>query len=271
MSKEEVLEFCHNAAPEDHISEERVANKVLPLPGGFVVKYGQLVNEHEAASQKRARLLGDLSLVYVPEVVDFFTFSDEGYLIMERIYGDSPSELSQEQYSHVRTMTKHLHSITSNNDIGPLGGGPPQGVLFERVADSLFDSKLSIERCFSKWSGHPLSLHDQEFVLCHMDIAPRNIVWREHDKPCLIDWVGAGWYPRCFEYVVQYQTCANHNSFTREFNKIFHFTEREQLVINNVMRGSDMAEVYHKSCRRDARLTLTCILAHQGRKASLPC
>jgi thiamine kinase-like enzyme len=42
-----------------------------------------------------------------------------------------------------------------------------------------------------------------ELVLCHLDIAPRNILWREDGSICFLDWASAGFYPRSFEFAAQ--------------------------------------------------------------------
>ena len=41
-------------------------------------------------------------------------------------------------------------------------------------------------------------------MLCHLDIAPRNILWLEDGSLCLIDWASAGYYPRLFEFCAQW-------------------------------------------------------------------
>lgn len=37
-------------------------------------------------------------------------------------------------------------------------------------------------------------------VLCQLDIAPRNIIWLDDGRVCLLDWVSAGFYPRLLEF-----------------------------------------------------------------------
>jgi thiamine kinase-like enzyme len=41
-------------------------------------------------------------------------------------------------------------------------------------------------------------------VFCHLDIAPRNILWQEDGTLCIVDWASAGFYPRLFEFCVQW-------------------------------------------------------------------
>jgi thiamine kinase-like enzyme len=38
--------------------------------------------------------------------------------------------------------------------------------------------------------------------MCHLDIAPRNILYLPDSSICLIDWATAGFYPRLFEVCI---------------------------------------------------------------------
>jgi len=55
-----------------------------------------------------------------------------------------------------------------------------------------------------KHDGLSLSFQecDLKLVLCHLDIAPRNILWLDEDDGalCIVDWASAGYYPRIFEW-----------------------------------------------------------------------
>jgi thiamine kinase-like enzyme len=44
-----------------------------------------------------------------------------------------------------------------------------------------------------------LILQKYPLVLCHLDLAPRNIIWLADGSVCFIDWASAGFYPRFFE------------------------------------------------------------------------
>lgn len=58
-----------------------------------------------------------------------------------------------------------------------------------------FNSRLFAEQ------GQVQFDHTGPFVLCHLDIAPRNIIWCDDGCICLLDWASAGFYPRLLEYV----------------------------------------------------------------------
>ncbi|OBT49687.1 hypothetical protein VE04_10270, partial [Pseudogymnoascus sp. 24MN13] len=51
------------------------------------------------------------------------------------------------------------------------------------------------------------SFLDDELVLTHQDIAPRNIILDAEGKAWLIDWAYAGAYPRGFERAAMVRQC----------------------------------------------------------------
>ncbi|KAJ5882714.1 kinase-like protein [Penicillium subrubescens] len=97
---------------------------------------------------------------------------------------------------------------TLRHDIpGPLSGGICRGLLFPETEDLVFDSINEMEKWFNSrlFAHNPkLTFQGCELVLCHLDIAPRNILWQEDGSLCLIDWASAGYYPRLFEFCAQW-------------------------------------------------------------------
>jgi thiamine kinase-like enzyme len=47
-----------------------------------------------------------------------------------------------------------------------------------------------------------LALEKYPLVLCHLDLAPRNMIRLEDGSLCLLDWKSAGFYPRFFEVCI---------------------------------------------------------------------
>lgn len=89
---------------------------------------------------------------------------------------------------------------------GSLGGGYTRGLLFSDAEDLRFESTNTLQAWFnSRLHAHQsqLSLRNFELVLCHLDIAPRNIIWQDDGSVCLLDWASAGFYPRIFEFCAQ--------------------------------------------------------------------
>lgn len=50
---------------------------------------------------------------------------------------------------------------------------------------------------------YTVKLQGLKQVLCHLDVASRNILWKDSKVPCLIDWAFADYYPRVFEFCAQ--------------------------------------------------------------------
>ena len=44
-----------------------------------------------------------------------------------------------------------------------------------------------------------LALKEYPLVLCHLDLALRNIIWLEDGSICFVDWASAGFYSRLFK------------------------------------------------------------------------
>jgi hypothetical protein len=110
------------------------------------------------------------------------------------------------------TALDHLATIPLPNKQGPgpIGSGPLQGYLW---SDSGIHSSFASISEMDSWMNGILakyrpSLDDGNFdftseklVLCHTDLAPRNILWL-HGQVALLDWGSAGFYPRIFETYV---------------------------------------------------------------------
>jgi hypothetical protein len=104
----------------------------------------------------------------------------------------------------IANILAYFATLHSQNP-GPLGGGPSRGLIFSDTEDVTFDSTQSMEDWFnSKLSKHnpKISFQGCKLVLCHLDIAPRNLLWLDNGDICLIDWASAGYYPRLFEFCV---------------------------------------------------------------------
>lgn len=90
---------------------------------------------------------------------------------------------------------------------GPFPRSPPCGLLFSPDdGEAIFADVKDLEQWWT-WRllpGEPAAqLQGLGLVLCHLDVAPRNIVWRDSEAPCLIDWASAGYYPRIFGFCTQ--------------------------------------------------------------------
>ena len=211
-STQQIIDFCNNAlANKRVVGGSKYGNVVVKLSDLAVVKYGLGVTAQEARAQSFAYDNLDHQIVHVPRVLRFFSvqndrYSSVGYLVMEFVHGQSLESIDWAKSQHlVRNISMSLHHINMiiGSIAGPIGGGQAHGPLWSEYGSrSHFESKNDIQ----KWLNERLAL-DQQIVdlsthqlrLCHLDVAPRNLLILPNDKICLLDWATAGFYPRLFE------------------------------------------------------------------------
>lgn len=208
LSDRELIKFCLEGPQNRIIGGTQEGNLVVRISEDTVVKFGMGLSEDEANNQRRAYELVDHDVVHVPRVHGFF--NDElgrGYLVMEYIEGRVIDPLDDpELIAKVARVLDHFCSITANRP-GSLWGGPCRGLLWPDSEDLNFEDKGQMERWFNSrlFAGEgKVSFRDCDLVLCHLDIAPRNIIWQPDGRICLVDWASAGFYPRLFEYWAQW-------------------------------------------------------------------
>lgn len=211
-STQEIINFCRNASTDKRvIGGTKYGNLVVRLSDLVVVKYGLGVTEQEARAQRFAYDNLDHQIVYVPQVLRFFSVSDDGYasvgyLVMEFVHGQSLESIDWSKSQHlVHNISMSLHHInkTIGSRAGPIGGGQAHGSLWSEYGScSHFESKNDIQ----KWLNERLALDQQSvdlsthsLCLCHLDVAPRNLLILPEDRICVFDWASAGFYPRLFE------------------------------------------------------------------------
>lgn len=205
----EIIAYCSNppAAILDAIPLGGYSNKVIPIPCQAVVKYGGGVKAEEFTNLQRAYLLLDPSVVRVPRPYRFFQDGDIGYLVMEYMEGTIIEELTDP--FHINQIGRALEHFSSFQSLqpGPLCGGISRGILWSEGTTTeypLCGSVENLEHWFNRRLEHDglcLSFKECDFVLCHLDIAPRNMLWLPGDGTSLgiVDWASAGYYPRIFE------------------------------------------------------------------------
>lgn len=202
-----VIAYCANPSPENIISQ--YGKRVIKISDHQVVKWGPGITKEEAENQQIAYERVDRRIVRIPRVYGFF--SDEqgwGYLVMEYIKGKIIDPLEDKSaIEKVASVLDHFSTL-KHSVPGPLSGGPCRGLLFPDTEDLVFDSLDGMEKWYNSrlFAHNPkLNLQGCELVFCHLDIAPRNLLWQDDDGSlCLIDWASAGYYPRVFEFCAQW-------------------------------------------------------------------
>ena len=223
--------------------------KIVKVSEQAVIKFGIGVTETEAYNQRGAYHLLDSSIVRVPRVYRFFIQGQNGYLVMEYIKGQTLTSLHDPHImQRVADVLAHLATISYHTP-GPLISGIPRGLYWPENEEISFKSMADLERYFnSRLSkrGPQLDLSNCSAVLCHLDVAPRNILRQEDGSICLLDWESAGFYPRVLEVVMQRVFLGRDINFYKillEYTA--HLTEEEEAQAELVMRAYYNQQKYH--------------------------
>ncbi|PGH37113.1 hypothetical protein GX50_00096 [[Emmonsia] crescens] len=203
-----IIQYCRSRLEDQLLGGSWYGNRVVKLPDcDQVVKFGNWVLSHEAENQRRAYERVDANFVTVPRVHEFF--QDDGgwgYIVMDFIQGEIINTLSDYHFQRLANVLEHFSSITDSAP-GSLGGGSSMGLLWPDTNDLTIKSIKEVEEWFNSrlFPGQgEVRFKPSPFVLCHLDIAPRNIIWLHSERICLLDWASAGFYPRLLEFASQH-------------------------------------------------------------------
>ena len=191
-------------------------------------------SQNEAIIQNIARQLIDPSIVRIPKVYRFFLHGDHSYIVMEYIRGRIPRvEDFPKLIPKIARLMAHMATV-NGHVCGPLGGGYSHGVLWESE-DVMFQNLSDMEDFWNsrlipaKDGTARVSFEGLRLVLCHLDIAPRNILLLDDGSFCLLDWESAGFYPRFFEFCAQSFLDHHDEEFSRRFlESMEQLTEAEE-------------------------------------------
>lgn len=199
-----IIDYCRSCTDDQLIGGSKHGNQVVKLPGyDLAVKFGHQVSSYEAKNQQKAYSMIDPDIVIVPWVHNFF-IDDEGwgYLISDFIPGKTIDPLSDSHIQRLASILEHFRSITADS-AGSLCGGPSTGLLWPDTNDLTISNVQQVEKWFNSRlfpKDGKVQFDPSPLVLCHLDIAPQNIVWLDDDRICLLDWESAGFYPRLLEF-----------------------------------------------------------------------
>lgn len=205
------------------ISSANHVNLVVRLTNRLVVKFGVGVTAAEACALTFASEVLDPAVVQVPSVAQFFTrpageLWTTGYLVMDFIEGARLDQLSPPESlrftDRIMQATQHIHSVNGNDCPGPLDGSPARGLLWsEYDSGQVFNSRNDLQRYLDtrlacSKQKVAIDVTNMPLSLCHLDIAPRNIIASSDTSICLLDWGCAGFYPPIFEHwAIQFEAC----------------------------------------------------------------
>ena len=205
--------------------------------GQYFIKWGMAVRFDEALAQQYVWAYSNGASFRVPEV--YYYFEDEaspltcgfrcGYLVMEFVEGGNDSGTGDAINSQtLRQVLLDLWAIPipSHIKIGPFGGSRPQGYLWaDDGAPLTFDSVERMERfmdqCLriSSRSNCPdsVDLSASHVVICHGDLARRNLRLSSNGALFVLDWANAGVYPSVLEcFAIDYLIRHKNETFLQE-------------------------------------------------------
>ena len=215
-SQEIIIRRCAGSCENrvNIISPSNAINLVVRLTDTLAVKFGIGVTAAEADALAFASQRLDPALVKVPSVMQFFTRpSDElwttGYLVMDLVEGTPLDQLlpgdALQLMGRITQVIQHIHSFHCSSHPGPLDGSPARGLLWsEYNSGQNFKSRSDLQRYLDIRLAHlqgkvTIDVTDMALSLCHLDIAPRNIIVSPDRSIYLLDWGCAGFYPSIFE------------------------------------------------------------------------
>jgi len=204
-TNEEIAEFCSAPTSNRVLFHIQGGATVVQISSHAVVKFGFHITEFEAQNQQMARNLLDSTVVYVPQVYRVFRFNGLGYIVMELIHGVTFEQAWSQHPDLLKTkllnVMYHFNSIRSSKT-GPLAGGPARGPLWAECGEFSPQDISAIERYLNRRLSKlndPLSFGKYDLVFCHQDLAERNMLVLNDGSIAILDWEGAGFYPKVFE------------------------------------------------------------------------
>lgn len=83
-------------------------------------------------------------------------------------------------------------------------------------------------------------------VLCHLDVAPRNILWLEDDSTCFLDWASARFYPRLFEVSAQRILLGKEGTFNKiALDSLGALSYEEEAEVKLVLKPFHNMQMFH--------------------------
>lgn len=249
LTTEEVITLC-----KSHSSHNTLGPGLVRVSQDVIIKFGVDITMAEFENQRYIWEKRDMVSFRVPRPYLYFRDDDSegphlstGYMIMEFIHGTQLSEYLEtandgewdEVAIRMLKVIEDLRDIPQprGQSLGPVGGGLLRGYLwsecglnhaFQDVAEFENFHNSIIEKTYG--SENRLSFNSHDLVLCHMDLAPRNIIRSFDGSLTLLDWAYAGFYPPIFE-VYALKTRSNREPiFATILGQIPHGTDTEQQI-----------------------------------------
>jgi hypothetical protein len=108
---------------------------------------------------------------------------------MEYVHRDISESVSNHQIDQIVMILSHFSTIQSQRP-SPLQTGVSRGLLWEENGKPIFKTVKQMEHWLNLRLpdvDSKLALEKYPLVLCHLDLAPRNIIWLKDGSVCLLD------------------------------------------------------------------------------------
>lgn len=207
--EEDIIRRCQDAEVIGRIEGGSLVRKIST---NLAVKVGRAVTADEAANQEFAYAHVDKTIFGVSKVHGFFQdAAGIGYLVMDFVEGESLERYTSgddngDLIEKLAAAVDHLQSIgVPLNRPGPVEGGRLTGIPWcgETLEVELKD-RLDLNKCLDKRLDikpckHSIDVKPLDLTMCHLDLAPRNVLVRPDRSIYILDWAPSGFYPRSFQ------------------------------------------------------------------------
>ena len=188
-TNDQIISFC--SSPNREIIGGLIeGNFVVKLSENVVVKIGMSVKIEEAINQIMVRDFFDSDTIRVLRVYRYFFRENLGYIVMEFMKGRVIDPLEDPYLvKRIASVSAYLGQTHAQRP-GPLGGGVSRGLLWPDNEEIVFSTIQKIEKFLNSRLSRgesAVSLSNFELILCHFDIAPRNILWLDNETICLLN------------------------------------------------------------------------------------
>lgn len=217
LQDSEIVDRCKNA---EVIDCPPCGRQVVKLSQHVAVKIGWSVSREESITQAHAaRMFNSSGTIHVPNVLRFFQQSDPdgfsiGYLLMEYVHGKTLEDISeQDQCAVIQQIVAAVHEMQRKTSPEPRTVHGLQAVGFpwgdektEVKLNGLSSFQHCVDKRLKKWNEGPFT-NSEAFVFSHLDLARRNMIRRDDNSLCILDWESAGYYPASFQLASFHYLC----------------------------------------------------------------
>lgn len=209
ITNDEIVAFCANPPLGTRLVEWPYSSPYKFSPT-LLVKPG--ATRVEIENQQSAAKLLHPAIIRVPRVCHYFEHQEPyhgimlGYILMEFIPGQvkSAETLENEDYEKLTNLLLYFQGIRRDfpGTLTLNASGRSYNPPFDEDGVELGGRVEEMEKWFYTrlFKRQRISFTHSEFVFCHRDFAPRNIIWCQEGSIGLVDWASAGFYPLTFRF-----------------------------------------------------------------------